>query len=139
MPVQIPREGLQTTLELMVGKQATSEILVCRLFTNNVAPGPDLIATDFSECAFAGYTSIDLLGAEWNFVAGSPDAIVHPEVIFTSSAEQVTPESVYGYFLTQRVSWKLITWLKFADGPYPIAHFNDRIKFPPTIKGRQFA
>lgn len=116
-------------LEAIVNKTA-AQSLVLRLFKNNVTPGKTDTEATYTEADFTGYSSIALAGASWGAASGG--TIAFAKQTFTSSAGSQN-QSVYGYYITQTTSGKLMWAERFSDGPYVIVNNSDKIDVTPTI------
>lgn len=124
-------QGETIMLEALVNKTAPQS-LVLKLFKNNRVPAEADVETDYTEATFTGYASIALTPATWATTAGAPSDVTYPQQTFTSSAGAQN-ESVYGYYIIQTTSGKLVCAEKFADGPYVIVNNGDAIKVTPKV------
>ena len=126
MTLVLPNQGEQITLEAMVGKTA-GQNLVLRLFKSNTTPDESTTEASVTEANFTGYSAITLTAASWSYTAGDPGTIAYAQQTFTSSAGSQS-QAVYGYYLTQVTSGKLVWIERFTDGPYTIVNNGDTIK-----------
>ena len=126
MTLVLPNQGEQITLEAMVGKTA-GQNLVLRLFKSNTTPDESTTEATVTEANFTGYSAITLTAASWSYTAGDPGTIAYAQQTFTSSAGSQS-QAVYGYYLTQVTSGKLVWVERFTDGPYTIVNNGDTIK-----------
>lgn len=126
MTLVLPNQGEQITLEAMVGKTA-GQNLVLRLFKSNTTPDESTTEATVTEADFTGYSAITLTAASWSYTAGDPGTIAYAQQTFTSSAGSQS-QAVYGYYLTQVTSGKLVWAERFTDGPYTIVNNGDTIK-----------
>ncbi|HWP59545.1 MAG TPA: hypothetical protein VNL14_16755 [Candidatus Acidoferrales bacterium] len=127
----VPNQGEQIALEALVNKTAPQN-LVLRLFKNNVTPAEGDTEANYTEADFTGYSAITLTGANWTVTTGAPSEASYAQQTFSSSANQAA-QNIYGYYLTQVTSGKLVWAERFTDGPYPIANNGDQIKVTPKI------
>lgn len=128
----MPNEGEMKALEHIVNKTAP-ENLVLRLFKNNYTPVDAATSADFTEADFTGYSAITLTGASWaSAVSGNPSSIAYAQQTFTSSAGSQS-QIVYGYYLQQTTSGKVIAAERFTGTPPTIQNNGDTIKVTPTI------
>ncbi len=111
---------------------AAAENLVLRLFKNNWTPADGDTEAAATEADFTGYAHIDLTGADWTVTPDAPTALVTAEQLFQSTADQ-TAQTIYGYYLTQVSSGKLICAWRYDDGPYNVQTNGDKIYVTPTI------
>ena len=126
MTLVLPNQGEQITLEAMVGKTA-GQNLVLRLFKSNTTPSESTTEASLTEANFTGYSAITLTAASWTYTSGDPSSIAYAQQTFTSSAGSQS-QAVYGYYVTQVTSGKLVWVERFTDGPYTIVNNGDTIK-----------
>lgn len=131
MTLLVPNQGEQIALEALLNKTAPQN-LVLRLFKSNTTPGETDTEATYTEADFTGYATITLSGASWTVTPGAPTSASYAQQTFTSSANQST-QNVYGYYLTQLASGKLVYAERFSDGPYPITNNGDKVNVTPTI------
>ena len=131
MALLLPNQGEQIALEAFVGKTA-GQNLVLRLFQSNTTPAETDTEATYTEANFTGYAAVTLTAANWSFAAGEPSTLSYAQQTFTSTAGSQN-QSVYGYYLTQVTSGKLVYSERFTDGPYTIVNNGDAIKVTPQI------
>jgi hypothetical protein len=124
-------QGETVMLEALINKTAP-QTLVLKLFKNNVTPSETTIETDLTEADFTGYASASLTPGSWTTSGTAPTQVAYPEQTFTSSANQ-TAQNIYGYYLVQTTSGKLVAAERFSNGPYAIQNNGDAIKVTPKI------
>lgn len=124
-------QGETIMLEALVNKTAP-QTLVLKLFKNNYTPVETTTEADVTEADFTGYASVSLTPATWATTPGAPSDVTYPEQTFTSSANQAA-QSIYGYYLVQTTSGKLVAAERFTNGPYSIQNLGDAIKVTPKI------
>lgn len=129
MALVFPDQGENLVLEMLVNKTAAQN-LVLKLYKSNTTPGESDTEATYTEATFTGYSSVTLTGASWGAASGG--SIAYAQQTFTSSANQTT-ENIYGYFIIQTTSGKLVYSERFSDGPYAITNNGDNIKITPTI------
>jgi hypothetical protein len=129
MPGTIVNQGEAIMLEALISKTAPQS-LVLRLFTNNVTPSIGDTEGSYTEAAGNGYSAAPLTASSWTTSGTAPTQVQYPQVTFTFSGPV---GNVYGYYLTQGVSGKLVAAERFANGPYNIQNDGDQIKVTPTI------
>jgi hypothetical protein len=130
MALLVPNVGEVTALSYLVGKTATTENLVLRLYTNNATPAETDIASTYTEASGFGYASITLTGATWTITGGAPSPATYPQQIWTFTGAL---GNVYGYYLTRLTSLDLVYAERFVDGPYNIVNVGDQVKLSPAI------
>ncbi len=127
---EITNEGEDIALKALVNHTA-GQNLVLRLFKNNFTPADASVAGDFTEATFTGYAALTLTGASWVATPGAPSSIAYAQQTFTSSANQ-TAQTIYGYYLTQASSGKVVGAQLFTN-PRIVENLNDLIKVTPTL------
>ena len=127
MPLLFPDQGENIALESIVNKTAPQN-LILRLYTSNTTPGESDTEATYTEASGSGYSAITLTGSSWNAASGGSISYAQQTFTFTGALG-----NVYGYFLTQASSGKLVLAERFSDGPYNIANNGDQIKITPTI------
>lgn len=130
MALNVPDEGENLILEMLVNKTAAQN-LVYHLYKTNITPSDTDVNTTYSpnESTFTGYAAITLTGASWGTAAAG--AIAYAQQTWTCSG--VSAESVYGYYVTQLTSTKLMWAEKDASAPFAIAISGDAVKVTPAI------
>lgn len=131
MALIVPNQGESLILQMAVNK-AVPQNLVLRLYKNNKTPAETDTEADYTEADFTGYLAATLLGASWVAVEGAPSSISYAQQTFTASVDQAT-QQIYGYYLTQMVSGKLVWAERFSDAPIPITNNADFIKVTPQL------
>lgn len=126
----LTQQGEIVMLEALVNKTAPQD-LVLRLFKNNYTPVNTTTEANVIEADFVGYSGITLTPASWVSLVGAPSSIAFAQRTFMSAAVQ--DQSIYGYYVTQAVSGKLVAAERFSDGPYRILQVGDPVKVTPTI------
>lgn len=129
MALVFPDQGENIALEAIVNKTAPQN-LVLRLFQSNTTPAESDTEATYTEATFTGYSAVTLTGSSWGAASGG--TIAFAQQTFTSSAGSQN-QNVYGYYLTQVTSGKLVYVERFSDGPYNIVNNGDAIKVTPTI------
>jgi hypothetical protein len=129
MPLLVPNGSEATMLEAILNKVAPQN-LVLRLFTNNVTPGETDLAAAYTEASGNGYAAITLTAASWSVVEGAPSEASYPEQTFTFTGAL---GNVYGYYVTQATSGKLMWAERFTGAPFNIANNGDQIKVTPKL------
>lgn len=133
MSLVLPNQGEQIALEALLNKTAPQN-LDLKLFKSNTTPGEADTEATYTEATFTGYAAVQLTAANWTVTPGAPTEAAYAQQTFTSSAGSQN-ENVYGYYIVQRVSGKLVWAERFSDGPYNIVNNGDAIKVTPKITG----
>jgi hypothetical protein len=129
MSLLVPNDGEEIALKLLVNK-ASPENLVLRLYTNDKTPAETDVASDYTEASGSGYSAITLTGANWTVTPGAPTLASHAQQTFTITGAL---GNVYGYFLTQATSGKLVWAERFSAGPYNLQN-GDLLKVTPKLE-----
>jgi hypothetical protein len=131
MALVLPNQGETIGLEALVAKTA-GQNLILKLFKSNTTPAETDTEDTYTEADFTGYEAVTLTAANWVATAGAPSNIAYAQQTFTSS-EDSQNQPVYGYYLVQVSSGKLVWAERFTDGPYTIVNNGDAIKVTPVI------
>jgi hypothetical protein len=116
-------------LEMIVNKTAAQE-LDLKLFKSNTTPAETDTEATYTEADFTGYAEIALAGSDWA-AASSSSIATSAQKTFTASG---TPSGdVYGYYLVQTTSGKLMWAERDASAPFTISASGDTVKVTPTI------
>jgi hypothetical protein len=126
MALLVPNQGEQIALEALLNKTAPQN-LDLKLYKNNKTPSETDTEVDYTEADFTGYAAIQLTAASWTVTPGAPTEAAYPQQTFASTAGSQN-QDVYGYYLVQRTSGKLVYAERFSNGPYNIANDGDEIK-----------
>lgn len=131
MTLVLPNQGEVIALAALVNKTAPQD-LVLKLYKSNTTPAETDTEATYTEADFTGYSAASLTGSSWSTNSGAPSSASYAQQTFTSSADQ-SSQSVYGYFVVQASSGKLVWAERFSNGPYAIANNGDNIKVTPAI------
>lgn len=131
MTLLVTNNGEGIALAALVNKTAPQDLKL-KLFKNNYTPLEASVTADFTEADFTGYSEKSFVAANWVVTEGAPSNAAYAAQTFTSSANQ-TSQSVYGYYIVQVTSGKVIWAERFTDGPYPIVNNGDAITVTPVI------
>lgn len=124
--------GEDIALRYLVGKTASTENLVLRLYKSNTTPADADVAGTYTEADFTGYSAVTLTGASWTVTPGDPTTASYAQQSFASSANQ-TAQSVYGYYVTRASTGDLVFSERFSTGPFTIQNNGDTIKVTPAL------
>lgn len=131
MTLVVPNAAEDIMLQNVLNKTAPQNG-VLKLYKNNYTPVAGSTESSFTEADFTGYSALTLTGASWTIVTGAPSTASYAQQTFSSSADQST-QNIYGYFVVQATSGKVMWAELFSDGPYPIANNGDQIKVTPKL------
>ena len=123
-------QGETIALEALVNKTAPQDLSL-RLYTNNYTPVEATTEASVTEATGNGYAAKSLTASSWVTTAGDPSDVTYPEQTFTFTGAL---GNVYGYYLTQNTSSKLIIAELFSDGPYDVQNNGDEIKVTVKIE-----
>jgi len=134
MALVFPNQGENIALANLVNKTTTytSQPLTLCLYKNDITPGETDTEATYTVADFTGYASIDLTGNSWTVTEADPTHIDYAQQTFTSTAGSQS-QAIYGYYLKQTTSGKLVAAERFSDGPYTIVNNGDVIKITPVI------
>lgn len=132
MALLVPNQGAELTLAAIVNKTAPQDLDLC-LFKNNYTVVEGTTEAAVTAADFTGYAVIQLTAATWTVTSGAdPGSISYPQQTFTSTAGSQN-QPIYGYYIKQRTSGKLVWAENFTDGPYTIVNNGDAIKVTPVL------
>jgi len=105
------------------------------LFQNNITPTPLVAVSDFVECDFVGYARKTGITSFVTFNdAPTGDEFVAGTVLQLFAATSiVTPQTAYGWYLTDVAGTGLLCWGLF-DTPYTFNASGDKVQVYPLAK-----
>jgi len=112
--IVVTQEGAARLLEKgLDGLTATVDL---HLYQNDVAPSPTSVLADFAEADYDGYAAEAITPTTWPvFLQGIAQAVaVGPAIVFTPTGS-VTPNVIYGYYVTDNTGARLLWGERFAD------------------------
>jgi len=118
MSLKIPYASTLVILDAIIAE--ILEDCTLRLYSNNHVPANADDVTDYTECTFPGYAGIPLAG--WSAAALNASNKAETELpmqVFTAGVI-VTPQDVYGVYVTYNVDGSLIDAELDASGPIEI-------------------
>lgn len=131
MSLVLVNQGEDLALKALVNHTAPQN-LVLRLFKSNTTPAETDTEATYTEADFTGYSSATLTGSSWSTSGTAPTQAAYAQQSFTSSAGSQN-QDVYGYYVTQATSGKLLWAERFSNAPFNIANNGDVIKVTPQI------
>lgn len=131
MALLTPNQGEELALAALLNKTAPQDLDLC-LFKNDYTPVEGTTEANVTAADFTGYAVIQLTAASWTITQGAPTSAAYAQQTFTSTAGSQN-QPIYGYYVKQRTSGKLVWAERFTDGPYTITNNGDNIKITPTI------
>lgn len=132
MTLVLPDQGESIALKALLNQTAPQDLDLCLYKDNHGAVLETDTEANFTAADFTGYAVIQLTAASWVISGTAPTSAAYALQTFTSSAGSQN-QNVYGYYLKQRSSGKLVWAEAFSDGPYNIVNNGDAIKVTPTI------
>jgi hypothetical protein len=129
MALVVPNAAENVMLQNILNKTA-SEDMVLKLYTNDYTPIETSVEGSFTEAAGDGYAALTLAGASWTITPGAPSSAAYAQQTFMFTGAL---GDVYGYFVVQESSGKIMWAERFSNGPYNIQNNGDEIKVTPTI------
>jgi len=132
MTIVVPNVGEEFFLDSILAAGYT-----LRLYTNDVTAGLDdeqidaLVAGDFTEATFAGYSASAITGGTWTTTQADPTVGTNTQRTFTRSSTG-TPQTVYGYYVT-RTTGGALAWFEKFPGPITVTNNGDAIAVTPTL------
>ena len=122
MAIVITDTGRQKALEYFVGKDASTESLILKLYSNDISPDVDDVLDLYTEVSGNGYTSKGLSVSSWSIAGGSA---VYPQQTWTFTG---AAGAIYGYYVITATSSELMFAERFPSGPYTISSNGDIIR-----------
>lgn len=126
-----PDQGLPTILTAVVGAN-----LKLHLFSNNVTPSDSTVLADLTESTFTGYAAVTLSSGSWtdSGVTAHQDTFTYLAVTFTNSSG--SNATVYGFYITDSGSTKLVGVALFDGSPITITASGGTYTFIPTLQAK---
>ena len=118
-------------LELITNKLATTENLRLKLFKNDITPANGDLVAAYTEADFAGYSDIELLGANWVASGAGPSQLQYPQQSFIANADQ-TAQTIYGAYTIRATEGILVHTERFAT-PAVVQSNGDTVKVTPIL------
>lgn len=131
MSLVLVNQGEDLALKALVNHTAPQN-LVLRLYKSNTTPAETDTEASYTEADFTGYSAANLTGSSWSTSGTAPTQAAYAQQSFTSSAGSQN-QDVYGYYVTQTTSGKLLWAERFSNAPFNIANNGDVIKVTPQI------
>ena len=115
MALLVVNQGEGIMLENILNKTAPQSMVLC-LYQNDWTPADGDDEGDATEADFTGYSNVACAPGDWTVTPGAPSEAVCTQKTFTSTANQTT-QNIYGYYVKQTTSGKLMWAERFTDGP----------------------
>ena len=123
-----PDEGLSDWITRM---QASN--LSLRLYQNNVTPDRDTVFADLTESSFTGYAAVAIASGDWTNLAIAAHVLrsVASPKTFTNSGGAA--QDVYGYFVTEPATGRIMAVARFDLAPVSIAALGGTVVVTPFL------
>lgn len=133
MALVVPNQAEVIALQLLVNYDSTPEDLYLKLYANDVTPGEADTEATYTEAAGGGYTHKALTGASWTVAtSGGISTASYTQQTYTFTGALTTNPTIYGYYVVQQTSGKLI-WAERAGSTFTPANNGDTYKVTPQI------
>lgn len=107
------------------------------LYTNPLTPNAASVLTDFVEASFGGYAPLRSVGWTDALVVGDVPTAYADALVFACTVSG-SPQSIYGYYVTQGKTGGLL-WAQSRDaGPVVITNVGDSLDVLPTLSLQTF-
>jgi hypothetical protein len=131
MALLVPNAAEDVILQNILNKTAPQDQRL-KLFTNNVTPAETDTEASYTEAAGNGYSDVALNGAAWTVTPGNPTSAAAAQQTFTFTGAL---GNVYGYYVVQQTSGKILWAERFTGAPFVINNNGDQIKITPQFTG----
>jgi hypothetical protein len=131
MALLVPNAAENVMLQNILNKTAPQNGKL-KLFTNNITPAEADTEATYTEAVGFGYAAITLAPGSWTITPGAPTSAAYPEQTFTFTGAL---GNVFGYFVVQETSGKILWAERFSNGPYNIQNNGDQIKVTLQFTG----
>lgn len=129
MTLVVPNAAEDVMLQNILNKTAPQDWKL-QLYTNNKTPAAGDTEADYTEASGFGYAAITLSGASWTITPGAPSSASYAQQTFTFTGAL---GNVYGYYIVQATSGKILCAERFSNGPYNVQNSGDEIKITPVF------
>lgn len=134
MSLIVPSAAEKTMLDFTLGVTVPGNQTL-KLFVNNVTPDDTTVEGGLTEMSTLSYAAKTLTKTSWTTVAGSsgqPATSTYATQTWTFTPG--TPVTVYGYYIIDSTSGKLL-WVELFAAPKVVQNDGDQIIVTPTITG----
>ena len=129
MAVVVPNAAEDVMLQNILNKTAPQNQTL-KLYTNNVTPGEGDTESAYTEASGNGYAAKTLTGSSWSITPGAPSEASYAQQTWTFTGNL---GNVYGYFVVQTTSGKIMWAERFSDGPYNVVNNGDTVSVTPKL------
>lgn len=134
MAVVVPDAAEDVMLQNILNKTApqnqTLKLYTAHSGGNTVDPAESDTESSFTEATGSGYAAFTLTGSSWSTTPGAPTQASYAQQVWTFTGAL---GNVYGYYVVQVTSGKILWAERFSDGPYNVVNNGDQVKVTPKI------
>ena len=127
----VPNAAEDVMLQNILNKTAPQDGRL-KLYTNNITPAETDTEASYTEAAGFGYADILFSPASWTITPGAPTSAAYPQQTYTFTGAL---GNVYGYYVVQTTSGKILFAERFSTGPFNMVNNGDQIKVTPQFTG----
>jgi len=128
MAIVITNDGKAQALSYLISKDTSVENLYLKLYSNDATPDATSSATTFTEVSTSyGYSSTQLTGTNWTVVNGQAS---YPQITWNFTGNL---GNIYGYYVVNELSNKVVFAERFESGPYNVANNGDIVRISLTL------
>jgi hypothetical protein len=131
MALKIPDLGIVYKMTLLQTNFET-DALEIHLYQNNYTPTTSSVLADFTAATFDGYIPQTISGWSSPTVTAHVGLIQATAVVFTKAAG-ATPNSIYGYYVTDSGGTTVLWAELFSTGPFAMSATGSTITVTPTM------
>lgn len=131
-------DGIKRQLDFYTGAGGAADLNggKCRLCTAPTSFTHSKVFGDFAEATFNGYAAVTLSSANWPAASVSAhvaSAVYAVTITFTCTGGG-SPETVYGFYITDSGNTKLLYCSGLDGGPYTIQNNGDKVEITLTVQ-----
>lgn len=104
-----------------------------RIYGNDVTPGDDSLAGDFTQISGGGYAAVALAAGSWSITAATPSIASYAAQTFTFTGPIGGPGTIYGYYILDSTGL-LILAERLPFPPFSPANNGDAMIVTPQIQ-----
>lgn len=132
MSLVVPNQGEVIALKNFLNVEAPQNQYL-KLFATNITPAEGDTEATYTEAVGGGYTHIALTGGSWSVAsAGGVTTASYAQQTFTFTGALTTNGTLYGYYVVQQTSGKLL-WAERAAATFTPANNGDTYKVTLNI------
>lgn len=131
MALVVPNAAEHVLLNNIFNKVAPQDQKI-KLFATNVTPAESDTESSYTEAAGGGYADKGLTGSDWTVTEGNPTTAAAPQQVWTFTGALTTNATIYGYYVVQTTSGKIL-WAEALAIPFTPANNGDQLKITPSF------